>query len=344
MPKAAQPPRIRIMEFSETSLEERDVTDPHELTPYLESPSITWVDVQGLGDESVLRALGTVFGLHPLALEDVVNVPQRPKVEQYDKYLLFITHMVRVVSPTQIETEQLSLFLGDQYVLTFQERYGDVFDPVRARIRREGGTTRKLGHDYLAYTLLDAVMDAYFPVLERTGDFIEALEEEVIESPRRSVMHRIYRARRELLTLRRVIWPQREAISGLLREENDFIGATARLHLRDTYDHCIQIIDVLENYRELLGGLMDVYLSSVGNRQNEVMKVLTVMASIFIPLTFLVGIYGMNFDFQPELHFRWGYPILLGVMTLLAAGMLLYFRRLGWIGGERDPDADDGET
>jgi magnesium transporter len=330
------------MEYAEGSLHEQEVVDILDLAGCLERSAVTWVDVCGLGDEATLRKIGEIFSLHPLALEDIVNVPQRPKVEVYDAHLLLITRMVMPRNGAVLDTEQVSIFVGQNYVLTFQERHGDVFDPVRARIRRGGGPIRKFGPAYLAYALLDTVIDAYYPVLERMGDFLETLEEEVVHRPTRESLQKVYQAKRELLTLRRAVWPQREAINTLIRDDNDFVSDAVRVYLRDTYDHCVQLIDGTETYRELAGGLMDMYLSSVGNRQNEVMKVLTIMASIFIPLTFLAGIYGMNFENMPELDSNWGYPMLLAIMAGTAIAMLLFFRRLGWIGGlKRDETAGE---
>lgn len=330
--KDAAPPLVHVIEYTESALQERDVTNVDELAACLERSSVTWVDVCGLGDEASLRRIGEIFSLHPLALEDVVNVPQRPKVEAYDAHLLLITRMVMQRRVAVLDTEQVSIFVGKNYVLTFQERFGDVLDPVRNRLRRGGGPIRKLGPDYLTYAILDTVIDAYYPILEAMGDYLEALEEEVVRQPTLESLHKIYRSKRELLTLRRSIWPQREAINTLVRDDLEFVSDPVRVYLRDTYDHCVQLIDGTETYRELVGGLMDVYLSSIGNRQNEVMKVLTIMASIFIPLTFLAGIYGMNFEGMPELRSAWGYPVLLGIMLVTAITMLYRFRRLGWIG------------
>lgn len=330
--KNAPAPVVRVLDFAETDLLEKQVTDLGELDAFLRRPTVTWVDVRGLGDEATLRRIGEIFSLHPLALESVVNVPQRPKVETYDAHLLIITRMVTLKNGAALDPEQVSIFVGRNYVLTFQERSGDVFDPVRERIRRGGGPIRRLGPDYLAYALLDTVIDAYYPVLEKIGDFLETLEEEVVNEPTAESLRKVYGTKRELLTLRRAIWPQREAINALIRDETEFMSDSVRVYLRNTYDHCVQLIDGTETYRELVGGLMDVYLSSLGNRQNEVMKVLTIMASIFIPLTFLAGIYGMNFENMPELHTAWGYPILLTTMLVIGVGMTLLFKKKGWIG------------
>ena len=330
----AERPVIRVMKYRPEHLEEHDIATVAELADRLEDSAVCWIDVQGLGDETVLREFAELFSIHPLALEDVVNVPQRPKIERFEKHTLCITRMA-LLGEKGIEPEQVSLFVGPNYVLTFQERSGDVFDPIRNRIRQGRPVLRGSGPSYLAYALLDAVIDGYYPVLEMFGEKLEALEDAIVANPDPSVLHEIHQAKRDLLTVRRAVWPQREAVNTLIRDEDPFIGETARVYLRDCYDHCVQIMDGVETYRELAGGLMDVYLSSVGNRQNEVMKVLTIMASIFIPLTFLAGIYGMNFENMPELHSPWAYPLLLAAMAMVAIGMIWYFRRKGWLGGQR---------
>lgn len=338
----AQQPKIRVMKYKPDHLEEHDIAAVGALADLLEEGAVCWIDVQGLGDEKVLRDLAALFSIHPLALEDVVNVPQRSKIELFEKHTLCITRM-SLLGEEGIEPEQVSLFVGTDYVLTFQERCGDVFDPVRNRIRGGGAIIRSSGPGYLAYALLDAVIDGYYPILEVFGEKLEELEDKIMANPKPAVLHEIHKAKRDLLSIRRAIWPQREAVNALIRDENPLISETVRVYLRDCYDHCVQIMDGVETYRELAGGLMDVYLSSVGNRQNEVMKVLTIMASIFIPLTYMAGVYGMNFENMPELHSPWAYPFLLASMVLVAVGMLLYFRRKGWIGGQSPgrPEAED---
>ena len=325
-------PSIRVMKYKPDHLEEHDIAAVAEVKDLLEENTVCWIDVQGLGDETILREFADLFSIHALALEDVVNVPQRAKTERYEKHTLCITRMA-LLREDGVESEQVSLFVGSNYVLTFQERAGDVFDPIRNRIRQGGPVLHSSGPGYLAYALLDAVIDGYFPILEVFGEKLEALEDNLVANPRPAVLHEIHQAKRDLLALRRAIWPQREAISALIRDEDPLFPETVRVYLRDCTDHCVQIMDGIETYRELAGGLMDVYLSCVGNRQNEVMKVLTIMASIFIPLTFMAGIYGMNFEDMPELHMRWGYPLLLAAMVVVAIGMVVYFRRKGWLGG-----------
>lgn len=333
----AKAPNIRVMRYSSEKLEERDITLVGDLKGLLSADAVCWIDVQGLGDEGVLRELAALFTIHPLALEDIVNVPQRPKVERYEEHTLWITRMALVQDGT-LDPEQISVFIGANYVLTFQERRGDVFDPIRDRLRQGRPMIRGSGPSYLAYALLDAVIDGYYPVLESFGEALEALEDQIIGNPQPIVLQQIHRAKADLLTLRRAMWPQREAIHAMIRDEDPLISDTVRVYLRDCYDHSVQIMDAIETYRELAGGLMDVYLSSVGNRQNEVMKVLTIMASIFIPLTLMAGIYGMNFDNMPELRHPWGYPALLIGMVVVAGGLLLFFWKNGWLSGGDRPE------
>ncbi len=337
----AQRPVIRVMKYKSDHLEERETAAVGQLKDLLEANTVCWIDVQGLGDEVILRELADLFSIHPLALEDVVNVPQRPKTEQFEKHTLCITRMALMRGET-IECEQVTLFVGPNYVLTIQERSGDVFDPVRNRIRQGGPIFRSSGPSYLAYALLDAVIDGYYPILEVFGEKLEGLEDEIVANPQPANLREIYRAKRDLLALRRSVWPQREALNALVRDENPLLTDTVRVHLRDCYDHCVQIMDAIETYRELAGGLMDVHLSSVGNRQNEVMKVLTIMASVFIPLTFMAGVYGMNFENMPELRTPWGYPFLLVSMVAVASGMVWYFRRKGWLGGHPRAGRESG--
>ncbi len=334
MPK----PVIRVIAYGPDALVEKPVESLDELPGLLAEHPVCWVNVDGLGDAEVLTGLGQIFGLHRLALEDVATLHQRAKAEPYGQQLFIVTRMVFLNE--RLETEQVSLFLGERFVLTFQERPGDCFEPVRQRLRKGQGRIRQAGPDYLAYALLDAAIDQNFPVLEAMGERLEALENRVMDRPDPSSVSAIYEARRDLLALRRAVWPQREMLSALLREENPLFAPETRLYLRDCYDHISQIIDMVETDRELAGGLLDVYLSSVSNRMNEVMKVLTIIATIFIPLGFIAGLYGMNFDTAspwnlPELGWRYGYPAVLTAMAALAGGMLYYFRRKGWLGGKR---------
>jgi magnesium transporter len=335
----APPPIIFLIDYNQTNFIREQIATPEECVPYLDSESISWVDVQGLGSQDILQRLGNVFELHPLVLEDIVNVPERPKTEDYEDQLLFIA---RMVVPKErgcgFYSEQVSLILGKNYLLTVQEEpEHDCFEGVRSRIEKNKGTIRKQGADYLAYAVLDAIIDGFFPVLELYGERIEELEEEVIVKPTPQTLQNIYQIRRELLQLRRAIWPQRDAINSLIRDDPDLISEEVRIYLRDCYDHTVQVMDMVETYRELASGLMDVYLSAVSNKMNEIMKVLTVVSTIFIPLTFVAGIYGMNFNTEkspynmPELNWYWGYPLCLAVMGAIALGLLFFFWRRGWL-------------
>jgi magnesium transporter len=328
----AAPPKLVLIDYNETSATRIQLPTPEACIPYLDTESVSWVDVQGLGSENILQRLGTVFNLHPLVLEDVVNVPQRPKVEDYDDQLVIIAQMVMPKPDGEgFWIEQVSFVLGKHYLLTVQEEpLRDCFKPVRDRIRSNKGSVRKTGPDYLAYALLDAIIDGFFPVLEDYGERIEELEDEVLRNPTRQTLEKIYEVRRELLALRRSIWPQRNALNTLIRGESDLISPSAQIYLRDCYDHTIQVMDMVETYRELASGLMDVYLSSVSNKMNEVMKLLTVISTIFIPLTFIAGVYGMNFQYMPELQRKWGYFACWGVMVAIAMGLCIFFWRRGW--------------
>jgi magnesium transporter len=334
----ARPTRIRVMQFNADSLVEKDIT-VDELTQYLSDHTITWVDVHGLKDEGILRRLSEIFGIHPLALEDVVHTPQRPKAEFYEQHIFFITRMAYMEREHDAEVEQLSMFIGKNYVLTFQNYTTGNLEPVRTRIRGGKGPIRKTGADYVAYAIIDTVLDKYYPILEDLGEEIESIEHLTIAKPDQKTLQRIYHVKRELLDLRRAVWPQRDAISSLMRDESPFISDTVRIYLRDCYDHIIQLMDVIDTYREVSSNLMDIYLSTLSNKTNEVMKVLTIMASIFIPLTFIVGIYGMNFEYMPELTWKWGYPAVWIVMIVLSGGMLLNFKRRGWLNGSQKESA-----
>lgn len=334
----APPPAIVLIDYCASKATRVQVETPEACIPYLDTESVSWVDVLGLGNENIWRRMGQVFDLHPLVLEDVVNVPQRPKVDDLDSQLVIIARMVMPKEKGNgFYSEQVSFVLGKYYLLTVQEEpERDCFQPVRDRIRHDKGTIRQRGADFLAYALLDSIIDGFFPVLEIYGERIEELEDEVVTNPTRHTLEKIYQVKRDLLTLRRAIWPQRDAINNLIRDGSTLISPDVRIYLRDCYDHAVQVMDIVETYRELSSGLMDVYLSSVGNRMNEVMKLLTVISSIFIPLTFVAGVYGMNFDTEksplnmPELSWYWGYPLCWAVMIAIASGLIYFFWRRGW--------------
>jgi magnesium transporter len=329
------PTRIRVFEYDPEGAVESTPVSLDELVRLRDGARTAWIDVQGLGDEAMLRRLAEIFSIHPLALEDLVNAPQRPKVEEYDGQLLFIARTARLPSADDIELEQVGVVIGAGYVLTFQERRGDVLDLVRTRIREGKGKIRGGGAGYLGYAIIDTIVDGYYPVVEALGERLEHLELRVLDAPIPATLAEINRTKAQLVIMRRGLWPQREAVSRMIKQPTPLLSDDVRLYLRDTDDHGAQLVDVVDSQRELVNGLMNTYLSAVANRTNEVMKVLTIMSSIFIPLTFLAGIYGMNFADMPELHARWGYPVLLGVMTALGIGMLLYFRRQGWLGGSK---------
>ncbi len=335
IPKQAPAPRIHAIHYRPEGVEESEITSVDQLDLAFDPGAVTWIDVQGFGDKSLMQDIGEKFNFHRLLLEDVVNVPQRPKTEVYDDQVLVVVRMVKIDDAHEsgrgsIDMEQVSIVFGAHYVLTFQEKYGDVLDPVRKRIRAKKGAIRQQGSDYLVYAITDTIIDGYFPVLELVGDQLDRLDEEVLINPTPQLLRKLNEAKNQLINLRRGIWPQREAVAALMRKETPLVSEFVRTHLRDTFDHCVQTSEVAEMYREMALSLINTYMSSIANRANDVMKVLTIMASIFIPLTFIAGIYGMNFDYMPELHSRWSYPIVLGIMFATAAGMMGYFWRKGW--------------
>lgn len=331
-PKKVERTRIRLLDYDTEQLSESEVEEMKKCFPFKDSPTVSWINVDGLHDVELIREVGEHFGWHPLMLEDIVSVGQRAKMEAYDGYVYLVLPMLSWDAEScQVVEEQLSLILGERYVFTFQERVGDVFEGVRERLRAGRGRIRSRGADYLAYALMDAVVDHYFAVLEGVGDVTEQIEGEVLDDPQQSTMHRLHALKRELISVRRAVWPLREVFSQLLRAEDDYFSSETQIFQRDVYDHTVQVVDTVEALRDVVSGSVDLYLSTVGYRTNEVMKVLTIMASIFIPLTFLAGLYGMNFDYLPELHIHWAYPTLLVIMAVIAGSMLIYFKRKGWL-------------
>ncbi len=331
-PKKTEEVRVRFIDYTESHLREETVGSIEECFPIAELPTVTWVNVDGLHEPDVLAKLGAQFDFHRLVLEDVLSPHQRPKVEGYDDHAFIVLKMLSYDEHSgTVTAEQVSFIVGDRYVFSFQERPGDVFEPVRQRLREAKGRIRNRGPDYLVYALVDAVVDSYFHILEAIGNQIEELEELAIADPEEQVRHRIYALRRELLILRRSVWPLRESLGTLYRGEIPLISGETQIFFRDVYDHAVQAIDTVETLREVLSGAMDLYLSGVSNRMNEVMKVLTIIATIFIPLSFFAGLYGMNFEYMPELAYPWAYPVLLAWMVALAVAMLAYFRRKDWI-------------
>jgi magnesium transporter len=337
----AQPkPVIHAIAYGTNGVIDRALTRPEEAFALVGQQAVTWINVEGLGDADIIERFGELFGLHRLALEDTVNVHQRAKVEDYGEILFIVLRMIHCgnAGGNRCGTEQISLFVGSNWLLTFQEGHpGDSFDRVRVRIREGSGRMRQLGSDYLAYTLIDAVIDNYYPVLEVYAERLDELEELVMEPRGRRVTDELHDVKSDLLVLRRAIWPLRDAIALLARDENPRISDHTRVYLRDCYDHVVQVVELVETYRELTADLRDLYMSSLSTRINETMRVLTIISTIFIPLTFIAGIYGMNFDpdaspwSMPELRWYFGYPLILAVMAATTLGMLVYFYRQGWI-------------
>jgi magnesium transporter len=330
--KKVEKARITIMDYDETNLEEKGAKTIEESYPFKDKPTVTWINIDGLHEVEIIEKLGSHFGLHPLLLEDILNTDQRPKMEDYGDYIFVVLKMLYPgENKDEIEAEQVSLILGSNFVISLQESEGDVFDPVRDRIRKNKGRIRKAGADYLAYALLDAIVDNYFLILENVGEKIEDTEQQLATNPSPETLQYIRELKNEMIFLRKSIWPLRELINGLERCESTLIHQSTGAYLRDVYDHTIQIIDTVESYRDMISGMVDIYLSSISNKMNEVMKVLTIFASIFIPLTFVAGVYGMNFEFMPELKWHWGYFALLAVMALIGISLVFYFKRKRWL-------------
>lgn len=322
---------IRLMEYDDDEFYDIENLGPEALRDLRDAGKVSWLDIDGVHQPSLVEAIGKELGLHPLVMEDIVNTDQRAKVEDYDGYLYVVLRMLRFDEEhAEIHSEQLSLILGENYVLSLQEHPGDVFDPVRERLKA-GRRIRFMKADYLAYALLDAVVDHYFVMLEHIGDQVEELEDELVVNPTPETLRKIHHYKREMLLLRKSVWPLREVLSRLSRDENALISPETQVFLRDVYDHTIHVIDTVDTIRELLVGMLDLYLSSVSNRMNEVMKVLTIFATLFMPLTFIAGVYGMNFEHMPELEWVMGYPMVLLVMLGTVVALILFFRRKGWL-------------
>jgi magnesium transporter len=324
--------RIHVIDFDEAHFQESEPASADACISYKDKPTVTWINTDGVHNVPLLEKLGDCFGLHRLVMEDILNTDQRPKTEDYGDYLYLVLKMLSAGKNGEIITEQISIVLGGNFVLSFQEGLEDeVFPLVRERLRSGKGRIRKMGADYLAYSLLDAVVDNYFVILERFGDKIESIETELIENPTQHTVQRIYRLKREMIFLHNAVWPLREVVSNIGKHESPLIKEATAPYLRDLYDHVVHIIDSVDIYREMLASMLDMYLSSVSNRLNEVMKVLTAISLIFMPLTFIVGVYGMNFKYMPELQWRYGYFVSLLLMLGIGVLMLLYFKRKKWL-------------
>ncbi|TFH04793.1 MAG: magnesium/cobalt transporter CorA [Methanosarcina sp.] len=324
---------ISLCAYNSEELIEKELQTVEECLAFKDKPGMNlWVNVDGLDRVEVIEKLGSYFKIHPLTLEDVLNTGQRPKMEDYDSYIYTVLKMILLDEEREeIIIDQVSIILGPNYILSFQEREGDVFDPLRERLKNPASRLRKNGVDHLAYSLIDAIVDNYFLILEHFGEEIEDLEEKLIVDPMPETMRMIQKHKRDMIILRRSVWPLRELINSLQRAESGLIKETTQIYLRDIYDHTIQVIDSIEAFRDILSSMVDVYLSSLSNRMNDIMKVLTIIATIFIPLTFVAGVYGMNFDYMPELRWHWGYPVVILSMALIGISMFLYFKKRKWV-------------
>jgi len=334
IPPDSPAPKITVVPYTDAGVEFVDIEDPADLPKYLDGSGSVWIDVQGLGDEEVIRKIGAIFELGPIALEDAVNVPQRSKTHCYERFQLVICRMP-ILENGRITVPQVCLIIGKDWLLSFQERYFGFFEPVRDRLKAGRGRIRESGPDYLAYALIDTLADRYYPLVEALSRQLDEIELEITENPQAEVMGEIQAVRRQLVVLRRVGRPQGETIGAMIRESTPFVSDEVTVFLRDTDGHFNQILELVDSSREMSMGLSEIYLANVSQRTNEVMKVLTLMASLFIPLTFIAGIYGMNFEYIPELQHRSGYFVAIGVMVVIAVVMLVSFYRHGWIGGPK---------
>ena len=329
--------KITIIDYDENEFQEKEVASAKECDPFKDKPTVTWINVDGIHEVNIIEEIGKQYGLHPLIMEDILNTGQRPRIEDSESFIFIVLKMLYCdEKDNEIKSEQVSLILGPNFVISFQEKEGDVFNVIRERIRNAKGRIRKMGSDYLAYSLIDAIVDNYFVILEKIGEKIDGMEEELISKPTLATLQAIHNLKRDTIFLRKSVWPLREIIGGLERGESSLIKETTDIYLRDLYDHTIQVVDTIETFRDTVSGMIDIYLSSISNKMNEVMKVLTIVATIFIPITFVAGIYGMNFNPEvsrwnmPELSWRFGYLFTWGIMLLIALTMVLYFKRKKW--------------
>lgn len=324
--------KLSVISYDDKQFQEKEVNSVEDVFFKEKTSKVTWLNIDGVHQPEIIEQVGKHFGLHPLVLEDIANTGQRPKMEDYDNYIFLVLRMLRFDDKgKETKTEQISIIIGSDFVISFQEKEGDVFDPIRERIRNNKGRVRKMGADYLAYALIDAIVDNYFMILEKLGEAIEEVENKLVINPKVETLQTIHDLKREMIFMHKSVWPLREVIDRLERSESPLVHKSTCVYLRDVYDHTIQVMDSVETFRDMLSGMLDIYLSSVSNRMNEVMKVLTVIATIFIPLTFIAGVYGMNFKDMPELSQVWGYPTILALMLTVALVMVVYFRRKKWI-------------
>lgn len=329
----AEASKITLMTYHDSEFYEAELKTVEDCFPYKDKPSVTWINIDGIHQKEILEKISGHFGFHPLVMEDIMNTDQRPKMEDYTDYLYIVMKMLYYNGEVKkVSTEQISLIVTPHIVISFQEGLeGDIFGPLRERLRNDKGRVRKMGADYLAYSMLDAIVDSYFTILEKLGEQIEFLEDELISNPVTETLHEIHYLKREMIFLRKAVWPLREVVGLMMRGESPLIHDSMKIYLRDVYDHTIQVIDTIETLRDMVAGMLDIYLSSVSNRLNAVMKVLTIIATIFIPLTFIVGVYGMNFKYMPELEWHFGYPMVWLVMLAIGVTMLIFFKKRNWL-------------
>lgn len=324
--------RITVVEYDDANFRTRQTGSVEECSLYKDKPGTTWINVNGIHQVKTIEEIGNCFDLHPLLLEDVLDTGQRPKMEDYGEYAFIVLKMLHYnETDKELGSDQVSLILGRNYVISFQEGEGDAFNGIRERVEAAKGRIRKMGADYLVYSLVDSVVDNYFFILEKLGEEIESLEDELLVHPRTTVLQAIQHLKREMVVLRRAVWPLREVLNVMQRGDSALVTSSTRIYLRDVYDHTVQVIETAETYRDIIAGMLDIYMSSVSNRLNEVMKFLTIISTIFIPLTFLAGVYGMNFKYMPELEWPWGYPAVVLLMLACSLTMLLYFKKKGWL-------------
>jgi magnesium transporter len=344
--KPLERPKITIIDYDEKHYHEAEAKEVEECFRFKDMPTVTWINIDGLHQMDVLEKLGSCYGIHPLVLEDILT-DQRPKIEDYDDYIFIVLKMLYYdeegdkkteeeddeddLGDTNLDMDQVSMILGPNFIISFKEKEVDVFNPLRDRLRTAKGKIRRQGADYLAYSMIDAIVDHYFLIMEKLGDRFEDLEDQVVSDPEPGILPTIYNLKRDMLFLRKSVWPLREAISKMQRSDSPLVSEAIKIYLRDVYDHTIQVIENIETFRDMSASLLETYLSSLSNKLNEVIKLLTIISTIFIPLTFLAGLYGMNFRFMPELESPFGYPAVLILMLLVVVIMMVYFRKKEWI-------------
>jgi len=323
---------ITLMDYDESHFLEKEVRLVEESFPFKDKPTVTWINIDGIHEIEIIEKIGKYFGVHPLILEDILNTEKRPKMEDFETYIYVTLKILKQTDNSdKILSEQVSLIIGTNFVISFMESKDDIFDPIKERIRSGKGHIRKMGSDFLAYSLIDAIVDNYFVIMEKFGEKIEVMEEELVKNPTPGTLKSLHDTQRELMILRKSVWPLREVVNNMVRGESTLIHESTLIYLRDVYDHTIEVIDMIEGLRDMVSRMFDIYLSSMSNKLNEIMKILTIIATVFIPLTFIVGVYGMNFEYMPELKWRWSYPVIWVIMVFIGIYMMNYFRKRKWI-------------